>query len=338
MKAILIREPGSLEIVDMDKPTPGPTEVLVKITAGSICGSDVGIFKGTNSLASYPAIIGHEYGGIVEAVGELASGVAVGDLVAVDPVRPCGHCYACMNGRQNVCRDVKVTGVHLPGGFAEYVAVPSGRAHKVDPAKIPADMISLVEPYSIGVQVNHRGRVAKGDRVLVMGCGPAGLCIMEEAKARGAVVMMSDIIDSRLAEAKEMGADVVVNSKDRDIAKAVEEFTGGEGMPVVIDAACTLKSFPQAMDLASAAGRVVVLGLLNQPSEVASVAITKKELDVIGSRLNNHRFPEVIDGMERGIYKPEKLRSHSFRFTEARAAFDQIMQHPETVRKIVLTF
>lgn len=338
MKAIQIEKPGKLDIIEMAKPKAGPLEVVIKVTSGSICGSDVGIYKGTNSLASYPAIIGHEYGGVVVEVGSMVSNVKAGDLVAVDPVRICGHCYACTHGRQNVCQDVKVAGVHLPGGFAEYVAAPADRVHQVDPARIPADRVCLVEPYSIGVQVNHRGRVAKGDRVLVMGCGPAGLCIMQEAKTRNAIVMMSDVMDSRLEEAKNMGADVIVNVRNRDIHEFVNEFTGGEGMPVVIDAACTLESFPLALDLASPAGRVVILGLLAAPSAVASVAITKKELDVVGSRLNNRRFPEVIDSMERGLYTPERLRTHSFPFTEAQKAFDLILNHPDQVRKIILMF
>ncbi len=339
MKAIRIAEPGKLEIVDIEKPKiSNPYEVLVKVTAGSICGSDVGILKGTNSLATYPAIIGHEYGGVIAEVGSLVQNVKPGDLVAVDPVRPCGHCYACMNGRQNVCKTVKVTGVHCAGGFAEFVAAPGDRVHKVDPKRIPADMVSLVEPYSIGVQVNTRGRIAKGDKVLVIGAGPAGLCVMQDAKARGATVAVSDILDARLDAAREMGADKTINASRQDIAREVADFTGGEGMPVVVDAACTVKSFPQALDLASAAGRVVILGLSNQASEVASVAVTKKEIDLIGSRLNNRRFPEVIASMEAGMYTPNLLRTHAFKLAEAQKAFDLVLNHPDQVRKVVLTF
>lgn len=339
MKAIRITEPGKLEFAEIPQPTiTNPFEILVKITAGSICGSDVGILKGTNSLATYPAIIGHEYGGIVEKVGDLVSHVKPGDLVAMDPVRNCGRCYACAHGRPNVCRDVKVTGVHLPGGFAEYVVAPEWRAHTVDESKISRTLVSLVEPYSIGVQVNHRGKIAKGDRVLVMGCGPAGLCVMQDAKARGAEVTMTDILDSRLDVARRMGADRTINVKTKDVREAIDELTGGEGMPVVVDAACTRDSFPLALDLAAPAGRVVIMGLLSAPSDVASVALTKKELDVVGTRLNNGRFPEVIDGMERGLYHPETLRSHMFTWTDAKEAFDLVMTKPAEVRKVVLEF
>jgi L-gulonate 5-dehydrogenase len=339
MKAIRISEPGNLEFAEIPMPAIAtPFEVLVKITAGSICGSDVGIFKGTNSLATYPAIIGHEYGGIVEKVGDLVTNVKPGDLVAMDPVRNCGHCYACTHGRPNVCRDVKVTGVHVAGGFAEYVVAPCERAHKVNPAKISPTLVSLVEPYSIGVEVNSRGQIGKADRVLVMGCGPAGICVMQDAKARGAEVTMSDIIDSRLEEARNMGADHTINVKTRDIRAEVDALTDGEGMSVVVDAACNRDSVPLALDLACAAGRVVILSLLSAPSDVAAVAITKKELDVYGSRLNNNRFPEVIDGMERGLYAPEKLRSHVFPWKDAKEAFDLVMTKPGEVRKVVLDF
>lgn len=338
MKAVLIEAPGKLEIVDMEKPVPGPRDVVVRVSAGSICGSDVGILKGTNSLASYPALIGHEYGGFIDAAGDRVENVRPGDLVAVDPVRPCGHCQACRKGRQNVCRDVRVTGVHLPGGFAEYVLAPADRVHRVNPDKIPPGLVSLVEPYSIGVQVNHRGRVRKGDRVLVMGCGPAGLAIIEDAKARGAVVVASDILPERLDVARLHGADETVNAGDPDFRKKVLAAGGEDGVPVVVDAACTVHSLPLALDLAAPAGRVVVMGLSDAASAVPAVAITKKELDVMGSRLNNHRFPEVIDGMERGIYRPERLRSHIFPFLRAREAFDLILEHPETVRKVVLDF
>ncbi|MCD8349524.1 MAG: zinc-binding alcohol dehydrogenase family protein [Planctomycetaceae bacterium] len=339
MKAIRVDKPMALEIVEIDKPAIAtPYEVLVKVTSGSICGSDLGIYKGTNSLATYPAIIGHEYGGVVEAVGDLVKSVKIGDLVAVDPVRPCGHCYPCTHNRENVCSNLEVCGVHLPGGFSEYVTAPAARVHTVDPAKIPADLVCLVEPFSIGVQVNHRARIEKGDLVLVMGCGPAGLCILQDAKARGARVMMTDILDARLEEAKRLGADIVLNVKNNDLRAAVDNLTNGEGMPVVIDAVCSLTSFPQALDLACPAGRVLILGLSATPSEVASVAITKKELDVIGTRLNNRRFPEVIATMEQGYYQPERLRTHTFHFTEVAQAFDLILNHPEEVRKVVLSF
>ena len=118
----------------------------------------------------------------------------------------------------------------------------------------------------------------------------------------------------------------------------VLDYTDGEGMPVIVDTVCSVKSFPQALDLACQAGRVVVLGLTNLPSEVAQVAITKKELDVIGSRLNNHHFPEVIKAFESGALNPEKMRTNTFNFTEIEKAIELIKKHPEQVCKVTLNF
>ncbi|MDR1535323.1 MAG: zinc-binding alcohol dehydrogenase family protein [Planctomycetota bacterium] len=339
MKAIRIDKPGDIGLVEVEKPKiANSREILIRVVCGSICGSDLGIFKGTNSVATYPIVIGHEFGGVVEEIGSEVTGIRPGDLVAVDPVRSCGHCYACRHGRQNVCAGVKCVGVHMPGGFSEFVTVPAERANKVDPERISPELVCLIEPYSIGVQVNTRGRIAKGDLVLVMGCGPAGLCIIQDARARGAVVLASDIIDARLEAALKMGAAAAVNVKKEDIRKAAADFSRGEGMPVVVDAACTVDSFPLALDLASPGGRAVIMGLGAAVSQVPAVAVTRKELDVIGSRLNNHRFEEVIAGMERGIYAPEFLRSHVFPLAEAVKAFDLALNHPEEVRKVVLKF
>lgn len=339
MKAVVVEEPYKIKVADVPKPEiKTPDDVLIKVICGGICGSDMGIYKGTNSLATYPRIIGHEYGGIVEEVGSAVTELKPGDYVAVDPVRTCGHCYACTHGRHNVCSTLEVTGVHCDGGFAEYVVAPKHAVYKVDTSKISPELLCMVEPYSIGVQVNYRARVEAGDKVLIMGSGPIGIVIMQVAKARGAKVMMTDLLDKRLARAKDMGADIVINVSNENLEKAVMDFTDGEGMPVVVDTVCTDKSFEQAVSLTCPAGRVVTLGLTNKPSAIAQVSLTKKELDIVGSRLNNYRFPEVIKGFEDGIYTPEKLRTSVYHFTDVEKAMKRLMENPEDECKVTLSF
>ena len=340
MKAVIVDKPFEIRIAEVPKPEiKTPDEVLIRVKYGSICGSDVGIYKGTNSLATYPRLIGHEYGGIVEEVGANVKGLKPGDVVAVDPVRACGHCYACRVGRHNVCNTVEVTGVHRDGGFAEYVVAPESAVYKIDTSKVPLDVISLVEPYSIGVQVAHRGHIGAGDKVLVMGSGPIGITVMQVAKARGASVMMTDLFDSRLERAKALGADIVLNVREKDLEKEVMAWTEGEGMPVIVDSVCTPASFEQAVSLTSAAGRVVTLGLVNKPSAIASVQLVKKkELDLVGSRLNNHRFPEVIEGFENGSLTPAGIVSSRYPAAEADTALKHLIEHPEDECKVVLSF
>lgn len=339
MKAVIVDKPFEIRIAEVPKPEiKNPDDVLIRIKYGSICGSDMGIYRGTNSLATYPRLIGHEYGGIVEEVGPGVKNLKPGDAVAVDPVRACGHCYACRIGRHNVCNTVEVTGVHRDGGFAEYVVAPEYASYKIDTDKVSVEVISLVEPYSIGVEVARRGRIAEGDKVLVMGSGPIGLACMQVAKARGAKVMMTDIIDVRLERATKLGADIVVNVKEKDLEKEVMAFTDGEGMPITVDSVCTPASFEQAISLASAAGRVVTLGLVNKPSAIASVQLVKKELDLIGSRLNNYCFPEVIEGFENGSLTPAGIISSKYRYTEVEDAMKRLIEHPELECKVVLSF
>jgi len=339
MKAVLVDKPFEIRVAEVPKPEiKNPDDVLIRVKYGSICGSDIGIYKGTNALATYPRLIGHEYGGVVEEIGPGVKDLKPGDVVAVDPVRACGHCYACRTNRHNVCNTVEVTGVHRDGGFAEYVVAPESASYRIDTSKVPEDVISLVEPYSIGMQVAHRGHIHEGDKVLVMGSGPIGITVMQVAKARGASVMMTDLFDSRLERAKKLGADIVVNVREKDLEAEVMAWTDGEGMPVIVDSVCIPSSFEQAVSLASAAGRVVTLGLVNKPSAIASVQLVKKELDVVGSRLNNYRFPEVIQGFEDGSLTPAGIMSSKFHFTEAEKAIKHLIDHPEQECKVVLIF
>lgn len=339
MKAVYIEKPFDLKIADIPAPqVRNPDDVKIRILCGSICGSDVGIYNGRNSLATYPRIIGHEFGGIVEAVGTGVTKVKPGDYVAVDPVRSCGHCYACTHGHHNVCSALEVAGVHRDGGFCEYAVAPEIAVYPVDTTKISPEFLCFVEPYSIGAEVNNRAAVTAGDTVLVMGSGPIGLAVMQFAKERGAKVMMTDILDPRLERAKAMGADIAINTNVMDLKQAVMDLTHGEGMPVIVDTICAAWSFELAISLSCPAGRIVTLGTNNQTSSIAQVDITKKELTIVGSRLSNYRFPEVIALLEAGKLNPEKMRTSVFPYTQAREALECVMEHADTECKVVLSF
>ncbi len=339
MKAIVISEPHKLEITDIPDPRlHRESDIIIQTISGGICGSDIGIFKGTNSLAAYPRIIGHEYCGRIVERGRAVRHLNIGDVVAVDPVISCGHCYACRIGRPNVCTSLEVTGVHRNGGFSEFVSIPASNAYRIDTERIPEIFACLVEPYSIGAQCTSRVAVANGDKVLVMGSGPIGITAMQMAKVRGADVMMTDIIESRLSLARSLGADITVNVSQSDLAESVMDFTDNEGMPVVIDTVCSPSSFEQALSLACPASRVAVLGLISNPSAVAQVTITKKELSVMGSRLSNKRFPEVIQLFESGKIDPSGICSRTIPFRQAHEAMKLVMEQPDKVCKIVLTW
>lgn len=338
MKAIKVTEPFKVEIVDVPKPElEQPEDVIIRITSGGICGSDIGIYNGTNSLATYPRLIGHEFGGIVESVGSAVTRVKPGDQVAVDPVISCGHCYACKIGRHNVCRSLEVMGVHRDGGFAEYVKAPEKNVHLYH-KKLDESLLGLAEPYTIGVEINNRAQIGEGDQVLIMGAGPIGICAMQVARRNGAQVIMTDLVKERLEKAKDMGADEIVLVSEENLEDRLNRFTNGEGIPVIVDTVCVPSSFEQAVQLACPAGRIVCLGLKNQPSNICMADITKKELTIVGSRLNNNCFDEVIAGFEDGSLTPRKLMTKAYNYKDIMEALTMITEHPKDVLKIVLKF
>lgn len=325
MKAVTVYKPYELKISEMPKPTIAKDDdVIIKVCFGGICGSDIGIYTGSNSLAKYPAVIGHEFVGTVIEVGSKVTHVKCGDYVVSDIVNSCGHCYACRTGHPNVCKNLQVTGVHSQGGFAEYAKVKAENVYLVNTDKISKKVACLIEPYAVGVEINSRASISSQDKVVVFGSGPAGLAVMQVARARGAEVLITDIFDERLALAKDMGATEAINVKNIDLNEAVKKFTNDDGAHVVVDAVCSPNSILDALDIIAPSGRFVVLGTGATPSEIPQVAFTKKGINVFGTRLNNKRFPEVIHLFENRLVTPEKMITHTFNFADIEKAFDVI--------------
>src|SRR5690625_921315 len=184
MQVALVQEPYDIELLDLEIPKiEKGNEVLVRTKRVGICGSDIHIYHGTNPFAIYRRVIGHEVAGEVIKVGENVSTLTIGDHVVVEPIKYCGKCYACRNGRQNVCRNLSVFGVHEDGGMREYFVLPEHQLHVVDPM-LDWDEVVLTEPYTIGAQAVWRGNVEEGDTVLIQGCGPIGISALRMAKLK----------------------------------------------------------------------------------------------------------------------------------------------------------
>nr|WP_319490043.1 zinc-binding alcohol dehydrogenase family protein [uncultured Caproiciproducens sp.] len=337
-KAIKIMKPGDLQIVTEHLPEEiGEDDVLIQVKAAGVCGSDVGIFKGTNSLATYPRIIGHEIAGEVVKAGTGAGEFQKGDHVVIDPVLACGHCYACGKGRPNVCDSMKVRGVHTDGGFAEYTISPKENVYKVSD-KLSFEEAALVEPFSVAAQVLWRGEITGDDTVLINGCGPIGLIVLQACKVVGARCIVSDLLDSRLERAKSFGADYIVNPKKDNIEEIVKEITNGSGVNKIVDAVGVPAILEQSVRVASNAGIIVTLGFTPKFSSIAELDITKKELDIRGSRLNSRKFPQVIEWFEKGLIQPKKMISHEFAFEDIMSALKLNNEEPEKISKIILKF
>ncbi|MDN7133390.1 Zn-dependent oxidoreductase [Halomonas sp. MC140] len=336
MKAFQVKAPHDYQVADIDTPTANAGEVLVRVAFAGICGSDMHIIHGDNAFVRFPRITGHEFAGVVESLGDNVEGVAVGDRVCVDPVISCGECYPCRIGRPNVCGSLEVIGVHRDGGFEELVAVPAANVHRL-PDHIGLDAAALVEPYTIAANVLDRMQPHPGDRLMILGAGVIGMTILQMALAKGIKdVIVTDVINERLAAAKELGATHVFNSREHDVEKEVLALTQGEGVPLIADAACVPALLPQMLRLASAAGRIGLLGFSVQPSDLVQLEVIKKELTLVGSRLNNRKFPEVLGLMASGQLDPLALVSHRLPLSDMPSAIDMLDHRPEEVRKVLI--
>jgi L-gulonate 5-dehydrogenase len=337
MKSILVEGPRKLRIAEFERPRPAAGEVRVKVRYAGICGSDIHIFHGTHPFVRYPRIIGHEFAGVIDAVGQGVEASRIGERVSVTPVVSCGHCYPCSVGRPNVCATVQVLGVHREGGFSEFCCVPENLAYPV-PDNVSDTAAATVEPFSIGANMLNRTGVLPQDTGLVYGAGPIGLTVIQTLKGvyRMKRLVVVDRVDSRLEMAKQSGADIVVNNADRNLADILK---AEDIVPtLIIDAACHPSILEEAIELASPAGRIGMMGFSPEPSRVSQRKLNAKELTLYASRLNNLRFGPVIDWMSKGLLHPDKFISHTFKFTEVSQAFDLSEKDPFACCKILLDF
>lgn len=338
MKAVQIVKPGELRVIDIELPTlEGEDYVLVKMTAAGICGSDVGIYHGTNAAATYPRIIGHEMVGQVTKTGSGVKTLKPGDRVIINQVISCGNCYPCKIGRGNVCDDLKVRGVHVDGGYREYIAVPEADCCLLPDSISDIDAV-MIEPTTIGIQACTRAELKKEDVLLLYGSGALGSSILKIAKLLCDTIIVADVIDEKLEIAKRNGASHTIHVWKENLVEMVKKYTNGHGATVSIDAVCNEDSLSNLLLATGNAGRVITMGFSTSPIEINHFLITSKELDIKGSRLQNKMFGKAIELIRDGKLELNGSVSHTFPITEAQRAFDFIDSHDPTIKKIVLTF
>jgi len=340
MQALVIREPKRIEWQDIQEPAgPGPDEVLIRLKAAGICGTDVHIYHGTHGAVTYPRIPGHEFSGEIVAVGADVEGFRVGDRVAVDPVVSCGRCNMCQIGRHNICQTVKCLGVQTDGCFTEFVNIKANRVYPFEP-EIDWDTAALVEPFSVAAQMADRLRINNGDKVLIVGAGTIGLAFLQVVKGvYGAQGAISDVSSLKLTMAQEMGADAVIDAKGSKVVQRAMEFWKNTGPTVIVDAVGNSKLLQELILDAPPGSRIGVIGFTTEPLEIPPVEITKRELEIIGSRMNRDKLPDVLRWFKEGkLPGAHKLITHKFKFREAEKAFQLLNSHSENVCKVILEF
>jgi threonine dehydrogenase-like Zn-dependent dehydrogenase len=343
---------------------PGPARagnVIVRPEAVGICGSDFHLFSGDVGALSgardfYPRIQGHEVSAIVEDPGEAAavqsaaaqppgaqaaaaqpSAVQPGERVAIWPLLPCGSCYPCRAGRPNVCPRFRLVGVHLDGGLQQRLEVPASTVFGV--GDLDPDSTAFVEPASVAVHALARGRLDPGEQVVVFGAGPIGLATTLAAAAAGARVTTIDPIPARRDLAKRLGAERATWAQETEaLHDEITDWTDGDGPPLVVETSGETAVLPQAVDLTSAAGRVVVVGMSSGTAPVRPGVFPEKEIDVIGSSCaTTEDFQAAINLVSANRASLAAIFSHHFPLTRAAEAFEFAMKRPPDAIKIVVT-
>ncbi|MCI0503484.1 L-threonine 3-dehydrogenase [Candidatus Micrarchaeota archaeon] len=319
-----------LELKDAPIPNPKDDEVLVKVKATSICGTDNHIYKWDEWAQkrigkNIPYIFGHEVSGEVISAGKSAKGVAVGDHVSAETHISCGYCYQCKTGNEHICRNVKILGVDTNGTFAEYVTIPCRNAW-VNDKKIPHWVATAQEPLGNAVHTVFDGEVA-GKTITVFGMGPIGVCGVALCKAAGAEkVIAIDHHEGRLKFGKDFGADVIIQSGDgADVRKQIMDATDGLGADVFLEFAGAPQAFNDGIATLRPGGRASILGVFPKPFEVD----VTNDIVFRGIRLSGINGRKMFDTwykarafLSSGKVKLEKLVTHRFKLSEIEKGFD----------------
>lgn len=338
MKAVYMEKPWNIEISDVQMPKPKEGEALLRVKSAGICGSDIGAFRGTNGLVSYPRIIGHEIAGEVISIPENnKNGIKPGDRVIVDPYLYCGHCYPCSIGRTNCCVDLKVLGVHVDGGMAEYFCHPADMLLKV-PDDMPWDIIPLAEPLTIALHGIHRLNLKAGEHIAINGAGPIGLLAAMVALHYGAEPIMIDLVKERLDFAKSLGVRYTINLREEDLVEKVSEYTNGRMAECVMEASGANSAIRATLDIVSHAGRIALTGWPKQETPIPTDMITRKEVDVRGARTSVGEFPEAIDLIYHQKVDARRILTKVISIDEAPETIRDIEKNPGDYMKVNILF
>ena len=327
MECVVIRKPRDLIVTQRDIPQAGPNEVLIKVMASGICGTDVHIYHG-DYLGDYPVIPGHEFSGVVEAVGSEVKRIHVGDRVAVEPNIACDNCVNCLNNRQNFCENWQAVGVTLPGGMEQYVTAPEKAVFNI--GDLPFDQASFVEPLSCVIHGVERTQIEMADRIAIFGAGPIGDLMLQLARLQGAAhITMLESNPGRAELARQLGADKV--------ASTIDELTP-DGYDVVIDATGVIPVMNRAVDFARSGGTVLLFGVPPSGKDLQFEAfkLFHKGLKLLSSYTSVRNSYQAVGLLQSSQVKVDNLISHHLPLKELENAFHMIEAHDPTVKKVIM--
>ena len=341
MKVAVMLGIGKMGFEEREIPKVKDDEVLVKLEYVGICGSDLHYYE-TGAIGDYvvepPFVLGHEPGGTVVEVGKNVKHLKVGDRVALEPGKTCGHCEFCKTGRYNLCSDVVFFATPpVDGVFQEYVAHEAGLCFKL-PDNVSTLEGALIEPLAVGFHAAIQGDAHLGQKAVVMGAGCIGLVSMMALKARGvSEVYVVDIMEKRLEKALELGATGVINGAKEDVLERVKELTDGAGMDLVIETAGTEITTRQAIHMAKKGSNIVLVGYSKTGEMTLPMSLVlDKELTFKTVFRYRHIYPMAIDAVAAGKVNLKGIVTDVFRLDEAQKAMDYSVNNKADIVKAVI--
>jgi 2-desacetyl-2-hydroxyethyl bacteriochlorophyllide A dehydrogenase len=327
MKSIVIEQPNEISLLEREVPEPGAGQLMIQVMASGICGTDLHIYRG-EYMGKYPVIPGHEFSGIVAAVGSGVSRFKVGDRVAVEPNIACDNCVNCLNNRQNFCLNWQAIGVTLPGGMEEYVIVPERAAFTI--GELPFEVGAFMEPLSCVVHGTERARIGLADHVAIFGAGPIGNLMIQMARIQGAAhITVLEINPGRADLASELGADRVVASFDQ---------LQPDTYDIVIDATGAIPVMNRTIDYVRKGGTVLLFGV--PPSgrnlEMEGFKIFQKGLTLLSSFTSVRNSFQAVDLLKSGQVRVDSLISHRLPLDEMPHALELIESRDPVVKKVIV--
>lgn len=341
MQIALLNKPFDIEIKEVDVPKLGPKEVLVKMMAVGVCGSDVHYYehgKIGDFIVKEPLILGHECAGMVAAVGEDVTKFSVGDRVAVEPGVPCGKCEQCQKGQYNLCQDVEFLATPpIDGAFAQYIAHPEDFLFPI-PDSLSYEQASLNEPFSVGIQACKRAGVQPGSTVVITGMGPVGLMAVVAAKAFGATrIIVTDLADIRLEEALKLGATETINISKEDPVERIQEITNGKGADYAFETAGHPAALHSAVQSLAVGGSLSIVGLPQQEEIALNIPfIGNRELNIYGVFRYANTYPMGIEMLNNTDADLDSMFTDSYELKDTKAALERALNNKQGSLKVMV--
>ena len=337
----MLSEPGKLGVADLPVPEMQDTEVLVRVRACGICGSDVHGYDGSSGRRIPPLVMGHEAAGVIESVGQRVEEFKRGDRVTFDSTVYCGTCDFCQRGEVNLCDHRMVLGVSCGdyrrhGAFAEYVAVPARILYKL-PDSLPFEHAALIEALAVALHAVRRKIPREDEAVLVIGCGMIGLLVIQVLRARGIQrVIAVDIDARRRATAAASGAPWTIDGNDPDLIASIRSLTNGRGADLALEAVGKTETIQAAMRGVRKGGTVTVIGNIAPRVELPLQELVARELSLLGSCSSSGEYPDGIQLMARGAIDVSPLISATAPLAEGPTWFERLHRGGEPLLKVIL--